>query len=189
MRILSLVILFLFVNNIMVSSKLYSLTVEEEAGFNKKRIYNESKIEYKRPKNIKKVKVNEQIYGKKIFNRVYVTKNDKKDPRLACLLSVIIPGSGHIYLRRDLKGIGFCVATGSGYIATGVYAYKKFLGSGKDDSFKSKVIVTSLMFFVSTVLHVVGIVEAYADTEEINKKNEYYKRKLITPYSGDINYE
>ena len=35
-------------------------------------------------------------------------RQEQRDPRLACLLSLMLPGGGQIYLREDLKGAGFC---------------------------------------------------------------------------------
>jgi hypothetical protein len=111
-----------------------------------------------------------------------------KDPRLACLLSVMMPGAGHLYLRDDIKGMGFCLLTMSGYSATGYFGYDAFYGAGASGDFVSRFTIPGVFLFVSTAVHAVSIIEAHADAEEHNKKiiiygkdaqGKTYKAKII----------
>jgi hypothetical protein len=101
------------------------------------------------------------------------TKNEDTDevnPRLVCLLSVIMPGGGHFYLNNDIKGIGFCLAAGIGYTATGYFMVKTMLADIGSTAFKNYILLTSFLFFVTIVVHFVGIIEAYSDADELNKE-------------------
>ncbi|MCP4135693.1 MAG: hypothetical protein GY754_32295 [bacterium] len=141
----------------------------------------------------KKTGKTEPAKGDKVYVRVaerrdFSPRPQKKDPRLACLLSLMIPGGGgQIYLRKDLKGIGFCLATSAGYGLTGYYLYNYFLGSATDTDIKSKFIISGLLLTISIVIHVVGIIEAYSDAEEMNKENYYYGSQVLrNPYGAEI---
>ena len=100
-----------------------------------------------------------------------------------------MPGSGHIYLRKDLKGIGFCLATATGYSLTGVYIYRSFLGSASSGSLATRLMMPGLFFLISIILHVVGIVEAYADAEEINRDVNYGNADFDNPYVAKLTVE
>ncbi len=153
---------------------LKAITVEEEAG--------RKGIEKKETVRERSESAGEDdFFGKVIENRNYAGRPRKKDPRLACLLSLVVPGGGHIYLRKDLKGIVFCLATGTGYSVSGYYLYRSFI-QNKGPDFRSKVIVSGLLVLISGIVHVVGIVEAYTDAEEINKKSFYGSNDTKTPY-------
>ena len=45
----------------------------------------------------------------------------RKDPTLACLLNLLLPGIGHIYLEQTVKGlIILVVAVGLGFVTHGI---------------------------------------------------------------------
>ena len=178
-RITVCAVLALFIMNFHLVPALYPLTVEEEAG--------KKKTETRRiQKDDDGISDDVEVLGKTMERSQPQARGDRKDPRLACLLSLIVPGGGHIYLRKDLKGIGFCVATGAGYTVTGYYLYRSFVQKIGPD-FQSKVIVSALLFFISAIVHVVGIVEAYADAEEMNKRSSYSTLDLHRdPYTAKI---
>ncbi len=114
----------------------------------------------------------------------------ERDPRLACLLSLLIPGGGHIYLREDLKGVGFCLLTGAAYGASGYYLYQAFQGDYSGNEKKSKLVVAGLFMVVGAIIHVVGIVEAYNDAIEINERSFYYGAgRSLSPYVAGLEYE
>ncbi len=102
----------------------------------------------------------------------------EKDPRLACLLSLMLPGAGHIYLRKDLKGTGFCLAAGTGYSFAGYFLYDAVAGSSGN---RSDYIMSGLFFLIASIIHVTGIVEAYNDTVEYNSGLSGNRN----PYAGD----
>lgn len=114
-------------------------------------------------------------------------KHEYKDPRLACLLSVMMPGAGHIYLRQDLKGGGFCLLTGVSYSLAGYYIFNAMSGSGAEGDLASRFTIPGIFIFLSAAVHVVAIVEAHADAEEFNKriiiygtgKKRVYRAKII----------
>jgi hypothetical protein len=113
-----------------------------------------------------------------------------KDPRLACMLSLIVPGGGHIYLRQDLKGITFCLLTGVGYGASAYYLYLGMFGGASGTEARSDLIVSALLFVVAAIVHVVGIVEAYNDAVDINEKKFYYgMMQSNSPYIARIEYK
>jgi len=177
-RIFAFALFMVFLMNYHFMPALYPLTVEEEAVKKKSETKKMFKDDERSVDDV-------EIFGRSVENRATQHRGERKDPRLACLLSLIVPGGGHIYLRKDLKGIGFCVATGAGYTVTGYYLYRSFIQKIGPD-FQSKVIVSGLLFFISAIVHVVGIVEAYADAEEINKKNIYGMELLRDPYTAQI---
>ncbi len=114
-------------------------------------------------------------------------KNEKEliNPRLVCLLSVIVPGGGHFYLNRDAKGVGFCIAAGAGYTAAGYFMVKTTLAETGSVEYKNYLLLTCFLLFISIIIHFVGIIEAYTDAEEINKKilsgdNNPYNTEFIT---------
>lgn len=100
------------------------------------------------------------------------TKKVKEiNPRLVCLLSVVMPGGGHFYLGNDTKGIAFCMAAGVGYTASGFFMIKTMLAETGSVEFRNYILLTGFLFFLTLIIHFVGIIEAYSDAEEINKKN------------------
>ncbi len=155
------------------------MTVEEQAG--------QKKSGKKRPviEDLDRGRSGPELFGKVVEKHPERQQPAGKDPRLACLLSLVIPGGGHIYLRRDLKGIGFCLAAGTGYTVTGYYLYRSFV-QDKGADFKSKVIVSGLLFFISALIHVVGIVEAYSDAEEMNRRSFYGMNDPENPYTSRL---
>ncbi|HPA71577.1 MAG TPA: hypothetical protein PKY31_04870 [Spirochaetota bacterium] len=117
-------------------------------------------------------------------------RQEQRDPRLACLLSLMLPGGGQIYLREDLKGAGFCLLTGAAYGVSGYYLYQAFQGDYEGTEKKTKLVVSGLFFVVGAIIHVVGIVEAYNDAVEINQRNYYYGSSHSTsPYIAELVYE
>ncbi len=170
LKITAICTIFLFINSFYIAPTAFAITVEEIAG--------------SKGKNKSKNKDNTigSFYGKKVIKRKGSVTVMKKDPRLSCILSLIVPGSGHIYLRKDLKGVGFCLAAGAAYGAAGYYAYDSFAGSGKDSSDNSKLIITGLIFFIAAIIHVVGIIESYNDAETINKEGNFSNRKDDNPF-------
>lgn len=120
---------------------------------------------------------------------------DKKDalrkdvnPRLVCLLSVMLPGGGHFYLNNDAKGMSFCLAAGVGYTLTGFFMVKAMLAERGTVAYKNYILLTGFLFFITLIIHFVGIVEAYSDADEINKKNLFESGK-DDPYSFNIDAE
>ncbi len=176
---LSFTFITIFILNFYLMPLAGAITVEEEAG--------NKKIEEKKPviEDLSGGESGTRIFGRVVEERPNRQRDSGKDPRLACLLSLIIPGGGHIYLRRDLKGIGFCLAAGTGYTVTGYYLYRSFIRD-KGPDFRSKVIVSGLLFFISALIHVVGIVEAYADAEEMNKRSYYGMSDPESPYASRL---
>ena len=129
----------------------------------------------------------EEDAGKKYKGTPYQDEFDKKakerreepammerDPRLACLLSLIIPGGGHIYLRNDLKAVGIFLLTVTAYSFSAYYLYVALSKTDSSTEKKSKLILSELLFVVGAIIHVVGIVEAYNDAIEINEQQYYF---------------
>lgn len=96
-------------------------------------------------------------------------KIDEVNPRLVCLLSVVMPGGGHFYLNNDIKGTGFCIAAGIGYTATGFFMIKTMLAERGSVAYKNYILLTGFLFFITIVIHFVGIIEAYSDADQMNK--------------------
>lgn len=109
-------------------------------------------------------------------------------PRLACLLSAIIPGGGHFYMNNDAKGMSFCLAAGAGYTVAGFFMVKTMLAESGSVAYKNYLLLTGFMFFISLVIHFVGVIEAYSDADEINKKN-LFESGEYDPYSFNITIE
>lgn len=97
-------------------------------------------------------------------------KTGEINPRLVCLLSVIMPGGGHFYLNNDIKGTGFCIAAGIGYTATGFFMVKTMLAERGSVAYKNYILLTGFLFFITIVIHFVGIIEAYSDADQINRE-------------------
>lgn len=115
---------------------------------------------------------------------------DEKNPRLVCLLSVIMPGGGHFYLNQDAKGLSFCIAAGLGYTATGYFLIKASLADTGSRKYKNYLLMTGFLFFMTLIVHFVGIVEAYSDADELNRKNLFGRdRDSDNPYITSIIYE
>jgi len=167
------VVLMMAVHGIVLPGA-YSLTVEEQAGRRQTR---------------------PQTYSEEFSRRVPERRErnrpqQSKDPRLACLMSLIIPGGGHIYLRRDLKGVGFCLLAGAAYGASGFYLYQAYKGGYEGTEKKSKMVIAGLFFVVAAIVHVVGVVEAYNDAIEINERDYYYGRNFSrNPYLAEFEAE
>ena len=111
-------------------------------------------------------------------------KIQQKDPRLACLLSLIIPGGGHIYLRNDLKAAGFCILASSAYSLSGYYLFVALKRTDSSTEKKSRLILSGMVFLVGALIHMIGIVESYNDAIEINEKEFYFGgiEKSSNPY-------
>lgn len=114
--------------------------------------------------------------------------SDEKNPRLVCLLSVIMPGGGHFYINQDAKGLSFCIAAGIGYTATGYFLIKASLADRGSREYKNYLLMTGFLFFMTLIVHFVGIVEAYSDADELGKKNLFGKN-TDNPYGTKITYE
>jgi hypothetical protein len=166
------VIAFLGFNFVVVPS-LQALTVEEAAGKKEK---------------------NQATYYDELSSKAQERRDEggykEKDPRLACMLSLIVPGGGQIYLREDLKGITFCLLTGTSYAAAGYYLYLALFGDNSGTERKSKLIISGLLFVVGAIIHIVGVVEAYNNANDINEKRFYYgENNSESPYVARIVYE
>ncbi len=109
---------------------------------------------------------------------------DEVNPRLVCLLSVIMPGGGHFYLNNDTKGLAFCLAAGVGYTVSGFFMIKTMLADRGSVEYKNYLLLTGFLFFITLIIHFVGIIEAYSDAEEMNKKNLF--KGSDDPYNSDI---
>lgn len=117
-------------------------------------------------------------------------KRDEKNPRLVCLLSVIMPGGGHFFLNQDAKGLSFCIAAGIGYTATGYFLIKASLADTGTRKYKNYLLMTGFLFFMTLIVHFVGIVEAYSDADKLNRKNLFGSdRDSDNPYTTRIVYE
>lgn len=107
------------------------------------------------------------------------------NPRLVCLLSVIMPGGGHFYMNNDAKGMSFCLAAGVGYTVTGFFMVKTMLADTGSVAYKNYLLLTGFVFFITLIIHFVGVIEAYSDADELNKKNLFESGK-DDPYSINI---
>ncbi len=166
-RGITLFVMGMFMAHFYLVPSLYAVTVEEAAG----------KRERPTPQYYDELgtKAQERRDAKSVLQ--------EKDPRLACMLSLIIPGGGHIYLKEDLKGISFCLLSVLGYSASGYYLYAGLIGDSSGTERKSMLVVSGLLFVVAAIIHVVGMVEAYNDAIEINEKRFYYGfGRSISPY-------
>ena len=142
-RPMALVLLGFFTAHFYLIPSLYAVTVEEAAG--------------------KRERTSPQYYDE-LGTKAQERRDSKavpqeKDPRLACMLSLIVPGGGHIYLKEDLKGISFCLLSVVGYSASGYYLYAGLFGDSSDTEKKSMLIVSGLLFVIAAIVHVVGMVE------------------------------
>lgn len=117
------------------------------------------------------------------------TGNSKKakeiNPRLVCLLSVVMPGGGHFYLGNDTKGIAFCLAAGLGYTVSGFFFVRTMLADIGSVQHRNYLLLTGFFFFITLIVHFVGIIEAYSDAEEINKKNLF--NGSDDPFETEVN--
>jgi len=119
-----------------------------------------------------------------------VPPEDDINPRLVCLLSVIMPGGGHFYLNQDAKGLSFCIAAGMGYTATGYFLIKTTFSDMGSREHKNYLLMTGFLFFMTLIIHFVAIVEAYSDADELNKKNLFGKDKESdNPYITKVIFE
>lgn len=114
-----------------------------------------------------------------------VEEKEEINPRLVCLLSVIMPGGGHFYLNQDAKGIGFCLAAGVGYTATGYFMVKTMLADPGSIAFKNNLLLTGFLFFITIIIHFVGIIEAYSDADEMSKE-KLFGNENNNPYITKI---
>ncbi len=167
-----LAILFALHFNIVPS--LFSITVEEQAG----------------KKAGSSPQIAEEFVSKVPERRDSKSRRQERDPRLSCLLSLIVPGAGHIYLRSDIKGAGFCLLTGAAYGASGYYLYRAFTGDYESAEKKTKLVISGLFFVVGAIVHIVGIVEAYNDAIDINERGFYYgDSRSESPYVAELVFE
>lgn len=162
-------LLAVFTVQTLVSPSLFAVTVEEQV-FSKeeKDPFQKGMTPEKSVKNAPRPTAADEMAGK-----TTVTTNEKvpyKDPRLACLLSLILPGSGEVYLRKDVKGISFCLATSTAYLLSFYFLYQALLGTNARQNY----ITGGLSFLAATVLHVVGMVESYNDAVQINEARYYF---------------
>ncbi|HOP62954.1 MAG TPA: hypothetical protein PK906_06255 [Spirochaetota bacterium] len=113
---------------------------------------------------------------------------DEVSPRLVCLLSVVLPGGGHFYMNNDAKGMSFCLAAGAGYTLTGFFMVKTMLAERGSIAYKNYLLLTGFLFFITLIIHFVGIIEAYSDADEINKRN-LFESGNGEPYPSKMLYE
>jgi len=113
-------------------------------------------------------------------------KRADKNPRLVCLLSVLMPGGGHFYLNNDSKGMGFCLAAGVGYTATGYFMVKTLLAEVGTTEFKNYLLLSGFLFFITLIVHFVGIIEAYDDADEMSRAKMFGRRDSDNPFSTDV---
>jgi hypothetical protein len=132
---------------------------------------------------------------KGVKNGKDIQSSDKKgelrkdvSPRLVCLLSIMLPGGGHFYLNNDAKGMSFCLAAGAGYTLTGFFMVKTMLADRGTVAYKNYLLLSGFIFFITLIIHFVGIIEAYSDADEINKKN-LFESGVDDPYSFNIEFE
>ena len=169
---ISLFIILIFILNVYVLPSAYSVTIEEQALRKSSEKQNNSEDEFDR-----------KTPARRDSNR----GAQEKDPRLACLLSLIIPGAGEIYLRNDIKGIIFFALPIVGYSFAGYYLFQAFMADVSETEKKSRYLVSGLLLLVSVIIHIVGIVETYNDAIEINEKNLYYGTgKSKSPYIAQL---
>lgn len=169
---MSLFIILIFTMNFYILPSAYSVSVEEQA---------------LRKGAEKQVSPEDEFDRKTPARRDISRSAQEKDPRLACLLSLIIPGGGEIYLKNDIKGIIFFALPVIGYSFAGYYLYSAFVDDVSGTEKKSRYLVSGLLLLVSVIMHIVGIVEAYNDAVEINEKNLYYgSDKSKSPYIAKL---
>ena len=169
---MSLLIILIFTMNFYILPSAYSVTIEEQAlrKSSEKQTAPEDEFDRKTP-------------SRRDANRA----TQEKDPRLACLLSLIIPGGGEIYLKNDIKGIIFFALPLVGYSFAGYYLYQALTDDVSGTEKKSRYLISGLLLLISVILHIVGIVEAYNDAIEINEKNFYYgTNKSKSPYIAQL---
>lgn len=126
-----------------------------------------------------------KVPEKKEIPREKPDDKEKINPRLVCLLSVLMPGGGHFYLNNDVKGMSFCLAAGIGYTATGFFMVKTMLAETGSAEYKNYLLLSGFFLFISLIIHIVGIIEAYTDAEEINKEKLFKNEKdnpLVTEF-------
>ena len=87
-QLISIAILILFTLHLYVLPSAFSLTVEEKA---------------RQGPGKSRYSTNDEFIKKTPARRTSSITAQEKDPRLACLLSLIVPGGGQIYLKKDLK--------------------------------------------------------------------------------------
>jgi len=135
-------------------------------------------------KDVRDVDRGESSVSRDIKSRV----NNDISPRLVCLLSVMLPGGGHFYMNNDAKGMSFCLAAGAGYTVSGFFMVKTMLAERGTVAYKNYLLLAGFVFFITLIIHFVGIIEAYSDADEINKKNLFDSEK-DDPYSINIEDE
>lgn len=163
------ILLATFIFQTFLSPSLFAVTVEEQV-FSKeeKDPFQKGMTPEKSVKNAPRPTPGDEMAGK-----TTVTTSERvpyKDPRLACLLSLILPGSGEVYLRKDVKGISFCLATTTAYLLSFYFLYQALLGANARQNY----ITGGLSFLAATVLHIVGMVESYNDAVQINEARYYF---------------
>lgn len=147
----------------------------------------DSKIRNKKTSEENKdAKIPEKKIEEKDKEKSKEEEKEEINPRLVCLLSVIMPGGGHFYLNNDMKGIGFCLAAGIGYTATGYFMVKTMLAETGSVSYKNNLLLTGFLFFITIVIHFVGIIEAYTDADEISREKLFGNDNADSPYITKI---
>ncbi len=181
-KIITIITLFIFVSGIYIIPSANAITLgdiqpEKTAGETDKSTGGSSKDA--------PLKSEDALKEKRRDLRKENQKTEEVNPRLVCLLSVILPGGGHFYMNNDAKGMSFCLAAGAGYTLTGFFMIKTMLADRGSVAYKNYLLLTGFLFFITLVIHFVGIIEAYSDADEINKKNLFQQGKN-DPYSTDI---
>ncbi len=97
-----------------------------------------------------------------------------------------MPGGGQFYLNNDTKGLAFCLTAGLGYTATGYFLIKTMLSDSGTTEYKNYLLLTGFLFFISLIIHLVGIIEAYSDAEDMNRRNLFGSGKTDNPFIADI---
>ncbi|HPS88024.1 MAG TPA: hypothetical protein PLY36_14830 [Spirochaetota bacterium] len=166
-KTISVITLIIFLASIYFIPSLSAITLGE---IKPDKQESESVKKTNEPENLNKNKPEEKKTERYDNTDKKTDEKEEVNPRLVCLLSVIMPGGGHFYLNNDAKGFGFCLAAGIGYTATGYFMVKTMLADSGTVAYKNYLLLTGFLFFITIVVHFVGIIEAYSDAEEMNKE-------------------
>ncbi|HPS59604.1 MAG TPA: hypothetical protein PK514_16000 [Spirochaetota bacterium] len=178
-KTMTLLVLSIFFSSMYALPSLSAITLGEIKSDKETDIINKGKVaddsvlkkDDKNKKTVKPEKDNKKGTAEEKSGEGGTKKVKEINPRLVCLLSVVMPGGGHFYLGNDTKGIAFCFAAGAGYTAAGFFFIKTMLADVGSVEHRNYLLLTGFVFFITLIVHFVGIIEAYSDAEEINKKN------------------